>query len=267
MKFIITRIDYNSVKAEVEGYYPLKGTYERFFDELNGYIKNPGYVKSLEYKDHTIYIEKYDQTYGYLFTDSYVLDGLLESDARFMEYLNKLLAEYESIKDNLRQAIEEKIENRNFNMEASKEAIQIYKAYCETGELRPISSEKLVRRVIELFSANAYHIYTNISTTMEGDIILKPQVSFNTPKLKKLKIATGVSGVATAALTIATLIFPNPITAFSGLATGIGCYCTNERKKESNNEMARKTLTELAETYKKLYPEVEPEEGPKLIKQ
>lgn len=79
-------------------------------------------------------------------------------------------------------------------------------------------------------------------------------------------MATGVSGIATAALAVTTLVLPNPLTLFSGMATGIGCYCAHTKKKKLNEEEAKKILLELAQKYEELYPSVPSEDGPKLVK-
>lgn len=87
MEYVVRRKDYDYVQASVEGYFPVYGKFSDFFEELKEYLNRDGYVNNLEFKDHTLFIEKYDSTYGFLYTDSYVLDGLLESDARFMDGL------------------------------------------------------------------------------------------------------------------------------------------------------------------------------------
>lgn len=257
MKYIITRIDYDHVKAEVQGYYPLKGTFEGFFKDLRSYVNRPAFVKSLEYKNHTINMEKLDPEYGFIYTDSYVLDGLLENDARFMEYLEAFLADYESKKESLAANVENVIKGRNFRMEVLRTATRIYINYCEKGEIGTIDNPEIAKNVVQMFKRNDPRVYTNFSYTMEGDIVVRPQFEFKTSNVRRMKVATGVSGVATGVLALTSLALSNPVTALTGVATGIGCYCANKKKNELNDAEAKKVLTELGKIYEEMYPSVD----------
>lgn len=257
MRYIITRLDYNTVKAEVDGYYPLKGTFEGFFKDLRSYLNRPAFVKRVSYDNHVICMEKLDPEFGFVYTDEYVLDGLLENDARFVEHLNSFMIEYESRKDQLVFDVMNKIERRNIHMKSLRTATSIYKNYCQSGEVEKIDDLEIRDMVIELFKNGDSRVYTSVSCTMEGDIVLRPQFEFNNPSIKRLKVATGVSGVATGALALSSLAFSNPITAFVGVATGIGCYYSYQKKKELNNEEAKKVLAKLSEIYGEMYSDEE----------
>lgn len=267
MKYIITRIDYNHVKAEVEGYYPLKGSYDDFFNELKGYLHRPNYVKSVSYNNHTITIEKLEPGFGFLYKDTYVLDGLLESDARFIEGLNSFLNEYEERKDTLNNNALNAREEMAESSRVLNKATHLYIKYCEDSEIEVIEDKELARKVIDLFKAGDSRIYTGLTCTLEGDTYTYPKYKFDTPRIQRLKLATGASGVATGVLAATSLLISNPIPLIAGVATGVGCYCANKKKKEVNDEEAKKTLRELAEIYGKLYPEVTNDEpSPKLQK-
>lgn len=255
MKYIITRLDYNTVKAQVEGYYPLKGTYENFFKELIEYMNRSGFVKTVTYNNHSIKMEKLDPEFGFLYTDEYVLDGLLENDARFTEYLSFFLSKYEGKKKDLESAVEERIAKRNLHIEVIGKAKKIYRKYCETGEIEQIDDPEIARRVISMFKNQDSRVYTSISYTMEGDITLGNEVNFNETNIKALKVATGVSGIATGALGIATLAISSPVTFAIGIVTGVGCYCANRKQKELTKEKAKEVLNELADIYSNMYPE------------
>lgn len=265
MRYIVTRIDYNHVKAEVEGYYPVQGTFEDFFKELNGYVNRVCFVNDVQYKNHTIYIEKLDSEYGFLYTDEYVLDGLLESDTRFMEYMTSFLDRYEELKDRLRENVGNEMTTRNRKSKALNIARHLYDIYCSESEIEVIEDKSLARDVVNLFKNGNPLIYTETSCTMEGDTFTYPRYKFKTSEIKRLQVATGVSGVATGVLAISSLALSNPLTAVAGVATGIGCYCANKKKKDVNEEEAKKTLVELAEIYGKLYPECDMSDK-KLIK-
>lgn len=256
MEYIVTRKDYNHVRATVEGYYPVEGTFEAFFKELTEYINRPNFVKKVTYSNHKIIIEKLDKLYAFLYTDEYVLDGLLESDARFIELMNTFLSKYEAKKEELSASVDKYIEKRHIKDEALRTAARIYKEYCNTGNTPSIEKEELIPHVINAFEAANGLIYTDVSYTMEGDLITKPSVSHHTKVINRLKVATGVSGVATASLVATSIFLESPILIIAGLATGIGCYCTNSKRKEKNEEEAKHKIAELAKIYRELYPDV-----------
>lgn len=268
MRYIITRIDYDHVKAEVDGYYPLKGTFEGFFKDLRSYINRYAFVRNVEYKNHIISMEKLDPKFDFLYTDEYVLDGLLENDARFMEYMESFLVEYREVEETLKNNVENKMAVKSRRAKVLNIAIHLYEKYCADSEIEVIEDKDIAREVVQLFKNCSPLVYTGISCTMEGDTYTFPRYKFKTEEIKRLKVATGVSGVATAGLALSALAFSNPITAIAGVATGVGCYCANKKKKEANEEEAKRTLRELAEIYGKLYPDVNADKGEehKLLK-
>lgn len=144
MEFVIRRKDYDRVQAKAEGLVPVYGSFNDFFGEIKGYLNRNCYVNNMEYKNHTLYIEKYDFTGGFLFTDSYVLDGLLESDSRFMEGLSDLLLFYDSKKDILKANIESVRNKRRVENMAGSCARKMLEEYCITGDFTlPSDSEVL----------------------------------------------------------------------------------------------------------------------------
>lgn len=270
MEYIITRIDYNHVKAEVEGYYPLKGTYEGFFKDLRSYINRYAFVKNLTYKNHAIHMEKRDPFYGYFYTDSYVLDGLLENDARFMEYLNAFLAEYETIKEKRRNEIEEEKQQKKFYTIALRTAKQTFKRYCETGELEKISDPKVATQVIKLFKDQNVMVYTDIYESLDGYVSTRAQIDFETPEIRKMNVATGVGVIATTALFVTSLVTMNAAILLTSAATGFASHRVNKKKRELNEEEAKKILAKLAYIYETLYGEEinqVAEVEPKLVKE
>lgn len=268
MKYIITRIDYNHVKAEVEGYYPLKGSFEGFFKDLRSYMNRYGFVKSVEYKNHTIYMEKLDPEFGFLYTDEYVLDGLLENDARFMEYMNVFLSKYDELKETLKDNVESKIAVRKNRQKVLNIAIHLYEKYCSDSEIEVIEDKASAREVVKLFKNCNPLVYTGVSCTMEGDTYTYPRYKFKTEEIRRLQVATGVSGVATAGLAFSALALSNPVTAIAGLITGVGCYYANQKRKNVNEEEAKRTMEKLASIYGKMYPDVDEnkQEEHKLLK-
>lgn len=268
MKYIITRIDYDHVKAEVEGYYPLKGTFEGFFKDLRSYINRYGFVRDVKYKKHTIYMEKLDPEFGFLYTDEYVLDGVLENDARFMECMNAFLSEYDTMKEILKDNVECKMDARKKRQQVLNIATHLYEKYCSDSEIEVIEDKAIAREVVKLFKNCNPFVYTGITCTMEGDTYTYPRYKFKTEEIKRLQVATGVSAVATAGLAITTLALSNPVTAIAGVAMGVGCYCANKKRKSVNEEEAKKIMGELAEIYGKLYPDVDADKDDKkkLIK-
>ena len=268
MKYIITRIDYNHIKAEVDGYYPLRGTFEGFFKDLRSYINRYAFVRNVEYKNHTIFMEKLDSEFGFLYTDEYVLDGLLENDARFMEYMESFLAGYKEVEETLKDNVASKMAMKNKRAKALNIAVHLYEKYCADSEIEVIEDKEIARDVVQLFRNENPLVYTGVSCSMEGDTYTYPRYKFATEEIKRLRVAVGVSGVATAGLAISALAFSNPITAIAGVATGVGCYCANKKKKDANNEEAKRTMAELAQIYGKMYPDVDSDKdsGHKLIK-
>lgn len=256
MKYVVTRTDFSHVKAEVEGYYPVKGSFEDFFNELNSYIGRKCFVNDVKYKNHSIFIEKLDPDYGYLYTDEYVLDGLLESDARFMEQLASFLAKFDRLKDRRQGEVAEKMEKRATDMKVVNTASKIYTKYCAEGEIELIDDYDIARRVVKMFENENPLVYTGLTCTMEGDPYTFPRYKFSTPLINRLKVATGVSAAATGALAVSFFTVGSPVSVAAAIATGACCYISNQKRKKENDEEAKRKVHELADIYGKMYPEL-----------
>lgn len=243
MEYVIRRKDYDRVQAKVEGYIPVYGNFNDFFGEIKGYINRTGFVNNLEYKNHTIFIEKYDFFGGFLYTDSYVLDGLLESDSRFMEGLNDLIAYYNSKKDTLKSDVERIRNNQRIYNEASSHARRLLDDYCNGRELTFPENKELLERVYTLYKHEAPEIFYYTTCTIEGDYYEVPTVKLSDSKINILKTLTGVTGASCACLgAISLSAISSPITLIGCVASGVGAYFANKTRKEINE----KTLKEKA---------------------
>lgn len=231
MEYVVRRKDYDYVQASVAGYSPVYGKFSDFFGELKGYLNRHGYVYNLEYRDHTLFIEKYDSMYGFLYTDSYVLDGLLESDARFMEGLNDLLNLYDTRKDELKKSIKNIRDKRRIDDIVCGSARKILEEYCDNGSFTMPSDPMILESVYELYKNNSPEIFRYNTCTMEGDSYSAPTVKLRTPKIKTLNALTGIAGVTSAGLAVATFSSGSFVT-FAGCLAGIATFCVADRKSK-----------------------------------
>lgn len=253
MEFVIRRKDYDYVQAKAEGYVPVYGKFSDFFGELEGYIDRYGYVNNLEYRNHTLFIEKYDFFGGFLYTDSYVLDGLLESDARFMEGLNRLLALYESKKDELKSNVKRVRNNKISDDNASSHARRILEEYCNTGSFTLPDDTFILDKVYEMYKNNSPEIFSYKTCTMEGDFYNVPTVKLSIPKINTLKALTGVAGVTSACCAAATLSISSPITFAGCLVSGVGAYAAYRKKNRINEEVLREKAREITNILEEKY--------------
>ena len=253
MQFIITRKNFNTIELGAMGCYSKKLSYDEAFADLFSYISYPAYVNDCYLKDHTLYMEKLDSKYGFLFTDSYLLDGLLESDVRFMEQLNRLIREFQSVKEERQKNISEKINRMRLDEKATSMASRIFINYCETGQVLDIETPELAKKIIELYRTQDRNIYVGTYATLDDEEYEKPYKKFKTPQIRGLNIATGTLALATGALVITFTVTSSSVLLIGGVVTGCGAYLTNAKKTDINLEEAKKVLGEILKVLETRY--------------
>lgn len=264
MEFTIRRVCNNSLLITRSGYKPKIISFEELFDIMKSDVDKEGYIESVSFDNSTICMNQVHPYYGMHVKCEVLVDNSLLTDSDFYSKLTEFLEYCDYKKDELYEAAQKKYKEVNFEYKARREAKYIYQDYCATGQIKPIESLELVKRIIELCREKSKDVYTESIDTLDGS---RSYIYYNNLKTKILDRLHACSLMASVALGIAcvslsskmnTIADPSMITGpitmgASYIGTGALSFLSYRISEKEKNTKAFNALDEIANILEDTY--------------